>query len=105
MYDNENIYFPERLRMQSCHAVIIIGLPRRDIINIEILEEDMMESFPAYYDGTYDPTAIIGIEYERTARYSSMELNWDDNYVNSLKNQFFTLSGQEAKIYLSTNVV
>lgn len=90
--------------MQSCHAVIVVGLPRRDLININIIDEDIMESFPAYYDGNYDPRAIIGIEYERTARYSSMELHWDENYVDSLKNQFFTLSGQEAKIYLSTEV-
>lgn len=82
---------------------IIVGLPRSQITNGELFENDELEICPPYYDGAGDPHAIVGFTYLDSGDYSSTELVWNQAKIDALKQKFTDLTGQVAKVYLSTH--
>ena len=87
---------------QSYAAKIVVGLPRGEINNQDLINEDEIEVCSPYYDGGGDKDAIAGLTYQETDTYSSAELKYDLGKINDLKEQFFELTGQKARVYLST---
>ena len=85
-------------------AVIAAGLPfgeftdedRRD----ELIEVGELEVISPYYDADLE-NCIIGVTVASTGRYKPAELELDLIEVMNLKGEFFKLTGESAKLYLS----
>ena len=82
-------------------AAVFVGLPRSDVDDQELIENEELEVCPPYYDGNSDDGAIAGFAYSTTPTYSARELKWDHAEIDKLKAKFKKLTGQEAKVYLS----
>lgn len=85
-------------------AVVIIGLPRCDIDYdklISLLDEDKLSVCPPYYDGNSDDNAIVGLFYKESPDFAPLELAWDHEAINKLKDEFFSLTGQHGRVYIS----
>ena len=82
---------------------IIVGLPRSQITNRELFENEELEICPPHYDGNSEPYAIAGFTYLDSGDYSSTELVWDQAEIDALKQKFTDLTGQVANVYLSTH--
>ena len=88
--------------MSVCYsAQIVVGLPRREIINQELIDNGDIDICPPYYDGGGDGHTIAGICYIDSGDYSACEVAWDERKIASIKAKFFELTGQHAKIYIS----
>lgn len=105
MYDADSYFSEERLTMNSCCAIIVVGLPRCDINNIDIIDTDILSIFPHCVNGEYKPTALVGLQYIIAESSTSVAFEWDGFEVNQLRHQFYTITGQDAKIWLSTKVL
>lgn len=84
----------------SYSAMIIVGLPRDEMgdVDEEIIEG--MDQCPPHYDG--GDKAVIGYEVAGTPNYGRIELGLDVGEVAELKKQFKDETGLDAKLYLST---
>lgn len=82
---------------------IIVGLPRSAITNQDLIHDDELEVCSPHYDGAGEPYAIAGFRYLDSGDYSNTELVWDANKIEQLKQKFHKLTGQDAKVYLSTH--
>jgi hypothetical protein len=85
----------------SIFAAVWVGLPRQDIENEELLEDESLEVCPPHYDGNSDDDAIAGFELQRSPSHLGCELSFDQSKVEELKVQFKELTGQDAKVWLS----
>jgi hypothetical protein len=85
----------------SIFAAVWVGLPRQDIENQELLEDESLESCPPHYDGNSADDAIAGFELLRSPSHLGCELSFDQSKVEELKVQFKELTGQDAKVWLS----
>lgn len=83
-------------------ASIFVGLPRKEITNNQLIENEELEVCPPYYDGDSDENAICGFSYLESPTYGAVELKIDRNVVDELKAKFFDLTGQNARVWLST---
>lgn len=82
-------------------AKIVVGLPRGEITNKELIDDDEIEVCSPYYDGGGSKDAIAGLTYQESDDFSPTELKYDPVKIEKLKDQFFELTGQKAKVYLS----
>jgi hypothetical protein len=87
-------------------AVVMVGLQRKDFEDEdkleEMLDDDILQPCPPYYDGVGDDKEVIGFVYEATETYSSSKLEWDPTKIEKLKNKFKKLTGLDASVWLST---
>lgn len=89
-------------------ARIIVGLPYDQITGIEreALDEQIdngdIDGASPYFDAPRDH-CVYGIEVAESD-YLAEELSLSDEQINSAKQQFKDLYGQEPKVYLSANV-
>lgn len=84
-------------------AQIIVGLPRSEITDRELIDNADLEVCSPYYDGSGASYAIAGFEYLDSGDYDNTELVWDPEKIEQLKQKFYKLTGQHAKVYLSTH--
>lgn len=82
-------------------AAIMVGLPRGEIHNQELIYDDELEVCSPCYDGGSDDGAVAGFFYEQSGTYSASLLEWDQQKIDELKTKFKDLTGQEAKVWLS----
>lgn len=86
-------------------ASIMVGLPRKEITNDELIDEliedEKLEVCASYFDGDSDDDAICGFSYLESKRYVAVELKIDRNEIEELKAKFWDLTGQDARVYLS----
>jgi hypothetical protein len=82
-------------------AAVFVGLPRGEIQNQDLIDDDELEVCPPYYDGNGARHAIAGFEYKGSDTYAATEFEWDQAKVDELKAEFKTLTGQMAKVYIS----
>lgn len=80
-------------------AAIVVGLPRDEIDNQDLIDDDDLEIFPPYYDGGAD--GLAGLEYADTPDYRAREIEIDVARLEELKKEFRELTGQEPKVYLT----
>lgn len=84
-------------------SAIVVGLYRKDIEH-EDLEELLyggdLESFATYYDGNSDDFSIVGLGYLTSGSYRALYFDWDQPKIDSLKEEFRNITGQEAKVWL-----
>lgn len=83
-------------------ASIFVGLPRGEITNQQLLEGDELEVCPPYYNGDDDTDAICGFPVQESPIYGFVELKIDRNVIDELKAKFNDLTGQVARVWLST---
>jgi hypothetical protein len=97
----------------SIYAAIFVGLPRGELecgveetlierSFYEFCEDNQIESCPPYYDGSDD--AVMGFQYRSAGPYSESELEWNQEEIDKLKEEFKNITGLEAKVYLSPKV-
>ncbi len=82
-------------------AAIFVGLPRGEIENKDLIDAEILEVCPPYYDGDSDESAIAGFPFKTSERYSAVEFEWNRTQIDALKSKFKEETGQEAKVYLS----
>jgi hypothetical protein len=85
-------------------AAVFVGLPRKEIENQELIDNDELEVCPPHYDGGGDDDAIAGFELAGCDCYSASEFVWDQSKCDELKAEFKSLTGQDAKVWLSPYV-
>jgi hypothetical protein len=83
-------------------ASIFVGLPRDEITNDQLIEDEKLEVCPPYYDGEGDDGAICGFPVQESPTYGSVELRANGPRIDELKGKFYDLTGQCARVYLST---
>lgn len=86
-------------------AMVIVGLPRKELSDCDSLsdwidEEELTVCSP-YYDGGDSQDAIIGIEVQTSGTYKPSILEWDQEKIDKLKEEFKTLTGLDAKVWIS----
>lgn len=90
-------------------ASIVVGLPKEDILKRELFDYDNenydyntpLISFPPYYDGGGDDFMIVGISAFDSGEYTPSEFVYDQEKIEELKLKFKTLTGQDAKVWLT----
>lgn len=82
-------------------AQIIVGLPRGEIGNQQLIHDDDLEVCPPGYDCGGDDDAIAGFSYVDSGDYSACEFVWNEDEIIALKQKFFETTGQYAKVYIS----
>jgi hypothetical protein len=86
-------------------AAIFVGLPRKEISNIDNFEEllgsDEFEVRPPCYDGNSEDYAIVGFEVWRSGIYCASEFTYDEVKVSEAKDKFKALTGLEGKLWIS----
>ena len=82
-------------------AAVFVGLPRGEIENQELFEDEQLDVCPPHYDGNSEDYAIAGFEYAGSETYGASEFEWNPAKIDELKAEFHKLTGQTAKIYLS----
>lgn len=91
-------------------AVIIVGLRREDIENVERLCDKYgefiggLEDCSSYYDGGGEDQNVIGFTVAQSPDYGNDEIHFEELAVaiQSAKELFKEATNQDAKIYLST---
>ena len=83
-------------------ASIFVGLPRKEITNEQLIEDEKLEVCPPYYDGDSDENAICGFPVQESPTYGAVELKIDRNVIDELKAKFWDITGQDARVWLST---
>jgi hypothetical protein len=81
-------------------AVLIVGLPRGDIEDQEVIDDEL-EAVAARYDGDGEDDAIAGIVIVDSGDYQAKEITFDQAKVDAAKEKFRKLTGQEGKLYLT----
>ena len=84
-------------------AKIMIGLPRNEVDEDLIDNEDLEVASP-YYDGYGENYAIAGFAIHRSGNYSPVEISWDAVKIGELMRKFRELTGKEAKVWLTPHV-
>lgn len=92
-------------------AVIIVGLRRKDIENIEGLRDKDdefiggLEDCSPYYDGWGEDNNVIGITVAQSPDYGNDEIHFEELAVaiQSAKELFKDATSQDAKVYISTS--
>lgn len=87
--------------MSRCYsAAIIVGLPENEFTcHIGLLEE-WLDLDKLVIHGTDD--VVIGIELIQSGEYSSTEFVYDPDKIEVLKEKFFRITGQFARVFLVT---
>ena len=87
--------------MSVCYsAAIIVGLPENEFTcDIELLEEwlDLDRLVRHGADGV-----VIGIELIQSGSYSYNEFIYGQDKIDALKEKFFQITGQFARVFLVT---
>lgn len=87
----------------SYEAVIVVGLPYDEVNhNKEIANEEIMTCFSLWFDADRD-NSILGYEYQSSGSYSAVEFDYDPRRIEELKQLFFTVTQQDANVYLCTH--
>jgi len=85
-------------------SAIMVGLPREELGNLDILEDfidgEELECCPYCYDGDGNDDSIVGFAFKRSDSWPS-ELEWDQTKIDELKVKFKDVTGQDAKVWLS----
>lgn len=91
-------------------AAVMVGLRRRDLTMdadrlVELIDEGALEVCSPYYDGNHDGDAVVGFFCAVSPDYASVEFDLDDARTQALEQYaaFLKLTGQEAKLWLSTH--
>jgi len=86
-------------------AVIMVGLPRGKLKDIEDLEDliddEMLDIAPRYYDGDGSEATIIGLIFKESPTYGGVAFEWDESQILSLKKEFKEITDLDAKVYLT----
>lgn len=86
-------------------AVIIVGLPRGELKQVEDLEDliddAMLEVAPRYYDGDASEATIVGIVFKESHTYGAVVLEWSESQILSMKEEFKKITNLEGKVYLT----
>lgn len=93
--------------MSTVHeAVIVVGRLRQEFESSEaldhLIDDDDLQEWSVSPDGGGRPFNAVGLEYERTGGQHAIELDYDDVGISQLADRFRSLTGMDAKVYLST---
>lgn len=95
-------YFEEIKMGIDTSSAIFVGLPRDEIENQELIENEDVEQCSPYYDG-YE-ASLAGFFYLNSGDYSASEININLQHIEDLKAQFKEVTGQDAKVWLTPNI-
>lgn len=86
-------------------AAIMVGLPQVQIEHAqELLNDELLESCPPYYDSETDDEVITGFIFKESESYNAVNLEWNQKKIDELKIKFKEITGQDAKVWLSPMV-
>lgn len=90
----------------SYSAAIVVGLPRRDLSNLDNLKEilyddESLEVCAPYYDGDSDDSAIVGVLIYKSPNYAPKEIDLNSNVIAEAQATFKEITGLDAKIWIS----
>lgn len=89
----------------SYQAVIAVGLPYEELGNPARVAMDHyeIEAIPVAYDSDVE-NCIVGFYVSRTNSYDYTEIELDalQLAIDEAKKEFYNLTGQHGKVYLST---
>jgi len=89
--------------MCDYRAVIVIGLPKKDLTNtdLDLLDQCLLEEFSPTINNKHTKYNIIGLELAASIGLIAKEFEWNDSVIEQLKNQFYALTNKEARIFLA----
>ena len=89
----------------SYSASVIVGLPENEFTcDIGLLEEWLdLDKLVRYgtYDAEYDEV-VVGLEFAQSGDYTYAEFVYDPDKIEALKEKFFRITGQFARVFLVT---
>jgi len=86
-------------------AAIMVGLHRMDFKNVdvdELVEDEELQMCAPYHEGRNDPLAVIGFFYATSGTDKPNPFQWNQGEIDRLKETFKEITGQDAKIWIST---
>ena len=89
----------------SYRASVIVGLPYGEFTDSALadllIDKGRLAANPVYYDACSDE-CVIGLEFAQTDDYSYTEFAYDQDEIELLQEKFFQLTGQFARVFLTT---
>lgn len=86
-------------------GVVAVGVQRGSIENFDkfedLIDEGDLEVISPSYDGSSEDDAVVGLTYAASADYSSTRFVWNQQEIDELKAKFLSLTGMEAKVWLT----
>lgn len=86
---------------QTYEACVVVGLPYNKVKEFEdLIDEGTLETFPPYYDAPLRD-CICGLKFASSDEYSFSEFKWNEDTINSLKDEFKDLTGKDAQVWIT----
>ena len=86
-------------------AAIFVGLPQGELRSLdnftELLDSDELQVCSPHYDGNSEDYAIVGYGAHWSDIYGPSELKYDDAEISKLKDKFKSVTGLDAKVWIS----